>query len=46
MCKRKKKEGLNDKIKQIEEANRRNETPEFYKDSTFFTNSSSDDTTV
>jgi hypothetical protein len=36
VCKRKKKEWLNDKIKQIEEANRRNETCKFLKDSTFF----------
>jgi hypothetical protein len=34
--KRKKKEWLNDKIKQIEEANRRNETWKFYEDSTLF----------
>jgi ABC-type oligopeptide transport system ATPase subunit len=31
----KKKEWLNDKIKQIEEANRRNETQKFYQDSAF-----------
>jgi hypothetical protein len=37
VCKRKKKEWLNDKITQIEEANRRNETQKFYKDSTFLT---------
>jgi hypothetical protein len=36
VCKRKKKELLNDKIRQIEEANRRNETQKFYKDSAFF----------
>ena len=35
ICKRKKKEWLNDKIKQIEKANRKNETRKFYKDSTF-----------
>jgi len=33
---RKKKKWLNDKIKQIEEANRKNETQKFYKNSTFF----------
>jgi hypothetical protein len=32
----KKKEWLNDKIKQIEEAKRKNETQKFYKNSTFF----------
>ena len=32
---RKKKKWLNDKIKQIEEANRKNETQKFYKNSTF-----------
>ena len=36
ICKRKKKEWLNDKIKQIEEANKKNETSKFYKNSTFF----------
>jgi hypothetical protein len=36
ICRRKKKEWLNDKIKQIEETNRRNETWKFYKDSRFF----------
>ena len=35
-CRRKNKEWLNNKIKQIEEANRRNETWKFYKDSTVF----------
>ena len=35
ICKRKKKGGLNDKIKQIEEANRKNETRKFYKNSAF-----------
>ena len=35
ICKRKKKEWLNDKMKQIEEANRKNETRKFYKDSSF-----------
>jgi hypothetical protein len=36
ICRRKKNEWLNDKIKQIEEANRRNETQKFYKNSAFF----------
>ena len=36
ICKRKKKGWLNDKIKQIEEANRKNETQKFYKNSAFF----------
>ena len=35
ICKRKKKEWLNDKIKQIEETNRKNETCKFYKNSAF-----------
>ena len=34
--KKKKKEWLNDKIKQIEEASKKNETRKFYKDSAFF----------
>jgi hypothetical protein len=32
VCVKKKKECLNDKIKQIEEAKRRNKTKKFYKD--------------
>jgi len=35
ISKRKKKEWLNDKTKQIEEANRKNETQKFYKNSAF-----------
>jgi hypothetical protein len=34
-AKEKKKEWLNEKIKQIEEANRRSETQKLYKDSAF-----------
>ena len=36
ICKRKKKKWINDKIKQIEEANRKNKTRKFYKNSAFF----------
>jgi hypothetical protein len=36
ICKTKKKEWLNNKIKQIEEANRQNETRKFYQDSALF----------
>jgi hypothetical protein len=36
ICKRKKKEWLNDKTEQIEEANRKNESRKFYKNSAFF----------
>jgi hypothetical protein len=36
ICKRKKKEWLNDKIEQTEEAKRKNESRKFYKNSAFF----------